>query len=80
MKIEIYSLKRVVFEGEAVSVNCKTALGEITVLENHEPLISLLEEGPITITLPGGEERRFPIKNGFLEVKAAKVARFIVDE
>lgn len=80
MKVEMYSLKRVVFEGEATSVNCKTAMGEITVLENHEPLISLLQEGPVTVTLPGGEERHFPIKGGFLEVKAENIARFIVDE
>jgi F-type H+-transporting ATPase subunit epsilon len=80
MRIEIYSLKRIVFEGEAKAVNCKTAIGQITVLDGHEPLISLLEEGSIIVTSPDGKEHHFPVKGGFLEVKATNTARFIVDE
>lgn len=80
MKIEIYSLKRIIFEGDALSVNCKTAMGEVTILDHHEPLISMLEEGPITITGLDSNEHHIPIKGGFLEVKPENTARFIVDE
>ena len=80
MRVEIYSLKRVVFEGEASEANCKTAMGEITVLDHHEPLISLLQEGPIAITAADGTAHHFPVKGGFLEVKPENLARFIVDE
>jgi F-type H+-transporting ATPase subunit epsilon len=83
MRVEIYSLHKILFEGEAESVNCKTAKGEITVLDEHEPLISMLEEGPIKV-MPaqksdGGEEV-FAVKGGFLEVNPNHVVRMLVEE
>ena len=39
MKLSIYSLKKVLFQGEARLLNCKTIMGEITVLDNHELLL-----------------------------------------
>lgn len=80
MKLSVYSLKNILFQGEAVSLNCKTPLGEITVLENHEPLISELSAGPVKVLGKDGKEHIFPIKSGFLEVKPENEARCIVEQ
>ncbi|KKU69653.1 MAG: hypothetical protein UX94_C0019G0005 [Parcubacteria group bacterium GW2011_GWA2_47_21] len=45
MKLTIYSLKGVEFEGEAASFNVRAEDGEITVLDHHRPLITLLAGG-----------------------------------
>ena len=50
MRISIYSLKKVLFDGEAESINCETASGQITVLNGHRPLISMLTKGTLKIT------------------------------
>ena len=81
MRVEIYSLQRILFEGDAASVNCKTAMGEITVLESHEPLISMLEEGPVKVVpAGGGPEQAFAVKGGFLQVNPEHAVRMLVEE
>lgn len=80
MHVSIYSLSKTLFDAEAHSVNCKTAVGEITILENHEPLMSLLEAGPIKVTGKDEKEHYFPIRTGFLEVQAESKVRLVVEE
>lgn len=82
MKLSLYSLKKILFQGEAKSLNCKTVMGmgEITVLDNHETLITVLASGIVKIADNQGKEYFFPIKSGFLEVKAGNEVRCIVEE
>jgi F-type H+-transporting ATPase subunit epsilon len=56
-----------VFEGEVMSVTVPGLDGEMTLLANHEPLISTLKAGDITLRMPNGEES-FGVTNGTLEV------------
>ncbi len=80
MHLSVYSLKKVLYEGEAESINCKTASGEITVLNHHRPLISELKSGVLKILDESGKEHYFNLNSGFLEVSAANQARLLVDE
>ncbi|MBI5220644.1 MAG: F0F1 ATP synthase subunit epsilon [Candidatus Liptonbacteria bacterium] len=80
MRVQIYSLKRTLFDGEAKAVNCQTRLGEITILDQHEPLVAILAAGTLHVTPTSGEDRYFPVKDGFLEVKPDNHARLIVEE
>ncbi|MBM3257434.1 MAG: hypothetical protein FJY98_03895 [Candidatus Liptonbacteria bacterium] len=80
MKLSIYSLKQVLFEGEAESVNCATEGGEITVLDNHEPLIATLTPGTITVKDAAGKEHFIPAGAGFLEVTAENATKILADE
>jgi len=80
MKLSIYSLKKVLFQGHAQLLNCKTQLGEITVLENHEPLITVLTQGTARIKDENGNEHFFEIKSGFLEVRQDNEVRCIVEQ
>jgi len=65
MKLSVYSLKNIIFQGEASLLNCKTSLGEITVLDNHETLITVLVEGIIKIIDSNKKEHFFPINQDF---------------
>jgi F0F1-type ATP synthase epsilon subunit len=89
MKLSVYSLKKVLFQGESSLLNCKTSLGEITILDNHETLITTLVAGTIKIVAapqggaslaPSEREHYFPIKSGFLEVKPDNEVRAMVEE
>jgi len=75
MKLSIYSLKNILFQGSATSLNCQTVMGEITVLDNHEALISVLSAGVVKIIDENKREQNFPIKSGFLEVLPAQAGK-----
>jgi F-type H+-transporting ATPase subunit epsilon len=80
MTVGIYSLKQILFQGEAESVNCKTENGEITILDHHRPLISLLTSGVIKIIDKTKKDHYIPISSGFLEIQQNNAARLLVDE
>ena len=79
MKLSVYSLKQILFQGEATSLNCKTVTGEITVLDNHETLITVLSAGVIKVLDENKKEHFFEITSGFLEVKPGNEVRCIVE-
>jgi F-type H+-transporting ATPase subunit epsilon len=79
MKLSIYSLKQVLFEGDARSVNCRTTSGEITVLDNHRPLISALMPGTISVIDDKGELHYVNAGAGFLEMAPDNRLRLLVD-
>ncbi len=68
MKLLVYSLKGIEFEGEILSFNVKTRSGEITILNHHRPLITLLEKGEAKIGLEDGAKKKLEISSGFLEM------------
>lgn len=67
--VSIHSLKETIFEGEAKAAIIPTSTGQITILENHIPLISSLNRGKIVIKNSIGKNAEFQIESGFLEVK-----------
>lgn len=56
-----------IFKGEVLSVTIPGTEGEMTILADHEPLISPLKAGVITIRKEDGEET-CEIHSGTLEV------------
>ena len=60
-------------------MNCKTLMGEITVLDNHETYIGVLTAGVMRIQDTAKQEHFFEIKSGFLEVRQGNEVRCIVD-
>ena len=80
MKLGVYSLRKVLFNGDAKSVNCNTRLGEITILDHHEPLISILEKGVIKITDANKEDHYIQTRSGFLEIDANNEAKILIEE
>jgi F-type H+-transporting ATPase subunit epsilon len=68
MKLNVISLKDLEFDGEVSSLNLKTTSGEITVLDNHRPLITALKKGEAVVIKKGGDKLSFNIESGFLEI------------
>lgn len=83
MNFELVTLDGVTFQAEAYSVQLPTASGEITVLPGHEPLLSQLVPGVITIrrNKSDGEHKleHYATYGGVLEVSKSGV-RVLVDE
>ena len=88
MKLSVYSLKNILFQGEALSLNCKTVMGEITILDHHETLITVLSAGVVKVVAKDpasaqgsgvAKEHFFEINSGFLEVKPGNEVRCIVE-
>ncbi len=79
MKVRALSLQGILFEGEALSVNCKTQSGEVTILDNHRPLISVLAAGDIVITKDDGTKKKIPARSGFLEMSRQNELTLLLD-
>jgi len=56
------------FDGAAVSATLPTAAGEITVLPHHEPLVTTLKPGVITVRTSIEEPKTFDVESGVLEM------------
>ena len=79
MKISIYTIQNTLFEGEAEKLIARTPLGEITVLDDHLPLISVLEGPSVKIIDKQKKENIITIGSGFLEVRPEREVVVIVE-
>ena len=88
MKLSIHTIRRTIFTGETPRVTLPTITGEITVLENHEPYVTVLGKGELRYEVKLADrpemlsegEGKLAIKGGFLEVRGDNEARILVDE
>jgi F-type H+-transporting ATPase subunit epsilon len=56
------------FDGQARSATFPGSAGEMTVLAHHEPFVTTLKNGMITVKGEGNNAEEFPIEGGVLEV------------
>ena len=73
MKIEIITPDRTVFEGDIKSVRVPGKKGSFQVLKDHAPIVSTLENGPVIMVDQDGNETRYLINGGVIEVKMNKI-------
>jgi F-type H+-transporting ATPase subunit epsilon len=73
MKIEIITPERKIFEGDVKSVRVPGKKGSFQVLKDHAPIISTLENGPVIMVDQTGNEIRYEINGGVIEVKMNKI-------
>ncbi len=71
-KLEIATPERVVYSDEVVSVTLPTIDGEITVLADHLPLVTVLKPGEMVIR-KGSEAIPYAIGGGFIEMDGHKL-------
>jgi len=55
LHVELVAADRSVWSGEATRVIARTTSGDIGIMPNHEPLLAVLESGPVTIRTTGEE-------------------------
>ncbi|MEK7094238.1 MAG: hypothetical protein AAB903_02775 [Patescibacteria group bacterium] len=79
MHVAVHSLKKTLFDGEAVSLNCKTTSGEVTILDHHRPLVTVLQKGTVVIIDKNQKEYFIPIDSGFLETTSENKTKLIVN-
>ncbi len=79
MQLKVLSLKGIQYEGEVSAVNVKTTSGEITVLNHHLPLITVLAKGRLKIKDLQGKETVIPNDSGFLEVTKQNSINALID-
>jgi F-type H+-transporting ATPase subunit epsilon len=72
IKFKIVTPERTVFEDEIDQVTLPTQEGEITVLANHIPLISVLQAGEL-VAKKGGEEIAMAVSGGMVEVRSNEI-------
>lgn len=72
INFKIATPERVVFKDEIDEVTLPTREGEITVLPNHVPLISVLKPGMIRVK-HNNKETVMAVSGGFIEVLTTKV-------
>jgi F-type H+-transporting ATPase subunit epsilon len=68
IKFQIITPERVVYTDEIDQITVNTEDGEITVLPNHIPLVSILKPGELVIK-KSDEEKNLAVSGGFLEVR-----------
>lgn len=68
MLLTILSLNKVEYKEEVYGLNVKTKSGEITVLNGHRPLVTVLDKGTAYILTNDNKRVPIEIKSGFLEV------------
>ena len=74
LRVELVAADRLVWSGEATVVNARTAGGEIGVLPNHMPVLSLLEAGVVEVETTDGETLLAAVDDGFLSVAGNRVS------
>lgn len=77
LKLTISKVDAPVFDGEVISVIVPGIDGEMEILANHEPLISPLKAGTITIKKADGERSEHQIESGTLEISSNRATILI---
>lgn len=73
IKFELVTPERVVLKEDILQATMPTAMGEITVLPNHIPLVALLKPGVIEVKRADGSWEVLAVSGGFVEVLKSKI-------
>lgn len=69
LRVEVVTPERTVLSQEATLVVAQTVDGQIGVLPNHIPIVTVLDTGVMRVQAEGADqERRLAVSGGFLEV------------
>ena len=77
-KFKIVTPEKTVYENEILQVSIPTTSGEITVLQNHIPLVSVLASGELKIKDKDGEYH-IAVSGGFIEVRGNSEVIILAD-
>jgi F-type H+-transporting ATPase subunit epsilon len=72
MHLEIVTAERVVLSDDVDQINAPTRDGRVGILPRHEPLMTILQAGELTI-IKDGERTPFALSGGFMEVMSSRV-------
>lgn len=79
MKIAVYSITESLFEGEADELVAQTSAGQITILNEHIPLITTLTGPKFSIIRKNEKPLNISLASGVLEVRPQSEAVVLVE-
>ncbi|MBI3671643.1 hypothetical protein HY249_02510 [Candidatus Azambacteria bacterium] len=71
--LTIAKINETLFSDMVRSVNCPGSEGEMTILQDHIPLITTLKKGEVRVKLDGEKTETFQIEKGILEISKREV-------
>ena len=74
LQVELVAADRVVWSGRASMVLARTTEGDVGILRDHAPVLSVLVPCVVTITPEGGDKVVAAVDGGFLSVAANRVS------
>lgn len=74
LQVEVVAADRLVWSGEATMVIARTTDGDVGILPNHAPMLSLLIDGVIDVQTTSGETWVAAVSAGFLSVADNRVS------
>lgn len=69
LKVDIVSAEGQIHQGDAAMVFAPAEMGEVGIAPRHAPLLTRLKPGEVRVRTPQGEELRFFVGGGILEVQ-----------
>ncbi|UYM05978.1 F0F1 ATP synthase subunit epsilon [Solicola gregarius] len=74
LRVELVAADRVVWSGEATNLIARTVEGDVGILANHAPMLSLMVEGVVEIETTDNETWVAAVESGFLSVAENRVS------
>ncbi|MCO5310588.1 MAG: F0F1 ATP synthase subunit epsilon [Austwickia sp.] len=74
LHVEVVSADRVVWSGEATRVIARTTEGDVGILPDHAPILSLMVHGVVDVLTDEGETWLAAVSDGFLSVAGNRVS------
>ena len=74
MQLELVAADRLVWSGEAKMVIARTTEGDVGILPNHAPMLSLMVDGIVDVTTAEGETWIAAVDAGFLSVAHNRIS------
>ena len=74
MQVELVSADRLVWSGEAKMVIARTTEGDVGILPNHAPMLSLMVQGIVDVTTSDNETWIAAVDAGFLSVANNRIS------
>jgi len=74
MQVELVAADRLVWSGEATMVIARTTEGDVGILPNHAPMLSLMVHGIVDVTTGDGETWIAAVDTGFLSVANNRIS------
>ena len=68
LTVSVISPERTLFDGEVDAVTAPAFDGEVGILPQHAPMMTLLGRGILRLEGGGAGEQRFAVEGGFLQV------------
>lgn len=78
LKLSVTTPEGDLFKGEASQITVNTEMGEITILPNHIPLVSIIQPGELLIK-QNNQEIPLAIYGGFIEIKNNNEVSILAD-